>query len=53
MEKYTLLPADTYVVINKTILHDEDRKILTDLYLPIIGADAVMLYFCRIFTASN
>ena len=46
MEKYTLLPADTYVVINKTILHDEDRKILTDLYLPIIGADAVMLYFC-------
>jgi replication initiation and membrane attachment protein len=46
MEKYTLLPDDTYVVINKTILHDEDRKILTDLYLPIIGADAVMLYFC-------
>ncbi len=46
MEKYILLPADTYVVINKTILHDEDRKILTDLYLPIIGADAVMLYFC-------
>lgn len=46
MEKYTLLPADTYVVINKTILHDEDRKILTDLYLPIIGANAVMLYFC-------
>lgn len=46
MEKYTLLPADTFVVINKTILHDEDRKILTDLYLPIIGADAVMLYFC-------
>ena len=46
MEKYTLLPADTYVVINKTILHDEYRKILTDLYLPIIGADAVMLYFC-------
>ena len=46
MERYTLLPADTYVVINKTILHDEDRKILTDLYLPIIGADAVMLYFC-------
>ena len=46
MEKYILLPADTFVVINKTILHDEDRKILTDLYLPIIGAVAVMLYFC-------
>lgn len=45
LEKYILLPADTYVVINKTILHDEDRKILTDLYLPIIGSEAVMLYF--------
>lgn len=45
MEKYTLLPADSYIVINKTILHDEDRRILTDLYLPVIGSDAVMLYF--------
>ena len=45
MERYTLLPADSYVVINKTILHDEDRKILTNLYLPVIGTDAIMLYF--------
>ena len=45
MKSYTLLPADTYVVINKTILYDEDIKILTDLYLPIIGMEAVMLYF--------
>ena len=45
MEKYNLVPADTYVVINKTILHDEDRKIITDLYLPVIGIEAVMLYF--------
>lgn len=45
MEKYNLMPADTYVVVNKTILHNEDRKIITSLYLPIIGADAVMLYF--------
>lgn len=45
MEKYSLLPADSYVVINKTILHDEDRKIITSLYLPIIGIEAVMLYF--------
>lgn len=44
-EKYILLPADSYVVINKTILHDEDRKIITSLYLPVIGMDAVMLYF--------
>ena len=27
MEKYNLVPADTYVVVNKTILHNEDRKI--------------------------
>lgn len=45
MEKYILLPADSYVVINKTILHDEDRKIITSLYLPVIGIEAVMLYF--------
>ena len=45
MERYTLLPADSYVVINKTILHNEDRKVLTNLYLPVIGTDAVMLYF--------
>ena len=45
MEKYSLMPADSYVVINKTILHDEDRKIITNLYLPVIGTDAVMLYF--------
>ena len=45
MKKYILLPADSYVVINKTILHDEDRKIITSLYLPAIGMDAVMLYF--------
>ena len=45
MEKYSLLPADSYVVINKTVLHDEDRKIITSLYLPVIGIEAVMLYF--------
>lgn len=45
MERYSLRPADSYIVINKTILHDEDRKILTNLYLPVIGTDAIMLYF--------
>ena len=45
MEKYSLVPADSYSVINKTILHDEDRKIITSLYLPVIGIEAVMLYF--------
>ena len=40
----TLLPADTYTVINKTILTLEDRKNLITLYEPIIGSIAVSLY---------
>ena len=42
--KITLLPADTYTVINKTILTLEDRKNLICLYEPIIGPIAVSLY---------
>lgn len=45
MMKENILPADTYIVLNKTILRDEDRKILTMLYQPIIGGIAVNLYF--------
>lgn len=44
MEK-SILPADTYIVVNKTIISDEDRKILTMLYQPIIGPLPIMLYF--------
>lgn len=40
----TLLPADRYIVINKTILTEEDRKHLVSLYEPIIGYSAVSLY---------
>ena len=40
-----ILPADTYTVINKTILNDQDRKILTMLYQPIIGSVSTNLYF--------
>ncbi len=40
----SLLPADTYVVINKTILNDSDRKVLTMLYQPIIGSISANLY---------
>ena len=39
-----LLPADTYIVINKTILNDSDRKILTMLYQPIVGSISINLY---------
>ena len=45
MERYNILPADTYVVINKSIINNEDRKILNMLYQPIIGPLPVMVYF--------
>ena len=40
----SILPADTYIVYNRTILGDSDRKILILLYQPIIGSSAVSLY---------
>lgn len=45
MLKANVLPADIYVVVNKTTFNDNDRKILTMLYQPIIGSAAVNLYF--------
>ncbi len=39
-----LLPADTYTVINQTILTEIDKKILINLYEPIIGPNAISLY---------
>lgn len=44
----TILPADTYLVVNKTIINESDRKIVTMLYQPIIGHTAVSLYFTLI-----
>ena len=44
MDTITLLPADRYVIYNKTILTDFDRKILTTFYEPIIGHLAISLY---------
>lgn len=44
----TILPADTYTVINKTVLSSNDRKIITMLYQPIIGYTATSLYFSLI-----
>jgi len=40
----TLLPADLYVVYNKTILHDSDQKLLINFYEPIVGHLAISLY---------
>lgn len=41
----TILPADTYTVLSKSIVSNLDRKIITLLYQPIIGYTAVSLYF--------
>lgn len=43
-----ILPADTYIVVNKTIITVEDKKKITMLYQPIIGHTAVSLYLTLI-----
>lgn len=45
MKEIVILPADTYVVVNKTVIKDLDRKLITMLYQPIIGYSATSLYF--------
>ena len=40
-----LLPADSYVIINKSIITEIDKKIIIDLYQPIIGHKAVSFYY--------
>ena len=44
MKVLSLLPADIYIVINKTVLTEVDKKNLINLYEPLIGSDAVSLY---------
>lgn len=44
MKTITLLPADTYRVINKTIISEYDKRVVVNLYQPIIGPMAVSLY---------
>lgn len=44
----TILPADTYLVVNKAIINESDKKLITMLYQPIIGHTAVSLYFTLI-----
>lgn len=45
MIKSSILPADTYIVINRTLLSDKDRNILIMLYQPLIGSIAISLYY--------
>ncbi len=40
----TLLPADSYIIINKGLIQEDDKKNLIALYEPIIGPFAVALY---------
>ena len=48
MNNITILPADKYTVVNKTILSINDNKIISMLYQPIIGHTATTLYFTLI-----
>lgn len=41
----SVLPADTFIVANKTTLSDKDRNILILLYQPIVGSQAISLYY--------
>lgn len=40
---HNVLPSDTFIVVNKTILNDS-RTLLINLYQPLIGAVAIGLY---------
>ena len=44
-KKVNLLPADSYIVINKSDLDLYDRKVISKLYEPIIGHLATSLYY--------
>lgn len=45
MKDINILPADTFIVVNRTILNENDRKIISMLYQPIIGSTATSLYY--------
>jgi len=45
MNEFNISPTDTYIVVNKSIITNEDRTILTMLYQPIIGPLPIILYF--------
>ena len=45
MKTITLLPADIYKVYSQTLLNGIDRKVLINLYQPIVGLNAISLFF--------
>lgn len=44
MNSVTLLPADIYQVVNKSLLNESDKLVLNMLYMPIIGNTSITLY---------
>ncbi len=44
MDNITILPADVYIVNNRTILQEFDKKVLLSFYEPILGHLAIGLY---------
>lgn len=48
MKRINILPADTYTVVNKSIITEKDKRIISLLYQPIIGHTATALYFTLI-----
>lgn len=40
----SVLPADTFIVVNKTIISEKDKNTLVLLYQPIIGSTSIALY---------
>ena len=45
MNNDAIVSKDIYLVVNRTILSDNDREILIMLYQPVIGSMAINLYF--------
>ena len=45
MRNLSILPADTYVVVNRSIITEQDKRIVSMLYQPIIGFTAISLYY--------
>lgn len=41
----SVLPADTFVVVNKTTLSDKDRNLLILLYQPLVGHQSISFYY--------
>lgn len=44
MKNISILPADTYKVVNKSLLNEENKLVLNLLYMPLIGNTAMGLY---------